>query len=157
MPTDDGGSAPQSPPSGPGIIGWGLSVFVVVLISLFLLYKNNSKNSPIQKSETTNQPLKTPIENSTGPPEQDAGDIRRSITADPQTPVDNATIKQDSIAPNPIVITTPLRVDSVSREVTQPPVASSLPRDTTVTGKKKKGAIGISEADYRIVPKKDKE
>jgi cytoskeletal protein RodZ len=157
MPTDDGGSAPQSPPSGPGIIGWGLSVFVVVLISLFLLYKNNSKNSPIQTPSTTNQPISTPVENSAGPPEQDAKDIRRSITADPQTPVDNATVKQDSIAPDPIVVNTPLRVDSISREITQPPVASSLPRDTTATGKKKKGVSGISEADYRIVPKKDKQ
>jgi cytoskeletal protein RodZ len=157
MPTDDGGSAPQSPPSGPGIIGWGLFVFVVVLISLFLLYKNNFKNSPIQTPSTTNQPLNTPIENTTDPPDQDANDIRRSITADPQTPVDNVNVKQDSIAPNPIIVNTPLRVDSISREITQPPVASSLPRDTTVTDKKKKGVSGISEADYRIVPKKDKQ
>jgi hypothetical protein len=158
MPTDDGGSAPQSPPSGPGIIGWGLSVFVVVLISLFLLYKNNSKTSPIQTPSTTNQPLSTPIENITDPPEQEANDIRRSITADPQTPIDNATVKQDSIAPNPIVVNTPLTVDSVSREITQPSVASSpLPKDTTATGKKKKGVSGISETDYRIVPKKDKQ
>ncbi|HEX8331327.1 MAG TPA: hypothetical protein VF622_01825 [Segetibacter sp.] len=155
LPTDDSGSAPQSPPSGPGIIGWGLSVFVVVL--LFLLYKNNSKTSPLQNSGTTNQQIIKPVENNTDPQEQDVREIRRSITITGQAPVDNATIKQDSMGTNPIVISMPSKVDSVTRDIIQPPVVSSSPKDTIATGKKKKGVGGLSESDYRIVPKKDKQ
>ena len=157
LPTGDGGSAPQSPSSGPGIIGWGLSVFVVVLISLFLLYKNNSKTSPIHNSATPNQQINEPVEKNADPPEQDVREIRRSITTTGQAPVDNATIKQDSVGANPIVINTPLKVDSVTRDIVQTPVVSSSPKDTIATGKKKKGVSGLSESDYRIVPKKDKQ
>lgn len=156
LPTDDGPpNPPASPLTGPGKwIGGG-----ILALLLFLFFFQNKEQTPA----SVNEPLiETPtINNGTGQPKQPPGN---STIANPQnnasssnsgdplltvpdsgntTSVPNFVPQPDSSAGTPLLLNVPKQQ--------LPPPKTNGPDST----KKRRGVQGITNDDYRIVPKKD--
>jgi hypothetical protein len=157
MPTDDGpggdGGGPVNP-SGGGMfpIQFGLSAFLLALISFYFLSQN--KTQPAVNTPVTSRPTIETIQ-------QDKPPDKKTQTYTPpvfQPPPGHSRgvlspRLEDSIA-QPLVNNTgvlPLPDEAVTTGIVAPPVA--LPKvDTLVPKKKGKGVSGITDNDYRIVP-----
>ena len=160
MPTDEGDSGGNSPqqPSGPGIMGWGLSIVIIAIITAFFIFKNKQQTKDTTDPVTTNEQTIQPAEQAEGPP----GSIIRSrekattvkpepIIAVPHTAQDSSTVAQPNLS-----TAAPGIQDSVVLPRSEPVLTFTPPKtDTAQPPKKRKGVSGLTDDDYRIIPKKD--
>lgn len=155
MPTDDGegGSSSQSP-TGPKIIGWGLSVVIIALITSFFISKNQPKTNPYKNNPGTTEKVLSPSIQNNSPPLQKDNSIKNTNN---HTVNQNASQKvvNDSAMQKSVVNNTLLADDSVRSNGPLPTISLSSPTivDTSLKVEKGKGVRGLSDSDYRIVPK----
>lgn len=155
LPTDDndGGNAPQFP-SGPRIIGWGLSIVIIALITTFFILKNKSKTKNTNNNSTTTEQVSSPAVQNNGPPLRDNSTIKRTSTP-LSTGGDNSVqvITNDSAAQQDLGIVDPVRNDTVQTNFPPPLVTAPPPKADTIAGVKKGRGMKVNDSDYRIVPK----
>jgi|SRR5215203_392119 len=159
LPTDDhdGGSAPQSP-SGPTIIGWGLSVVIIAFVTVFFLFKNKPSKKTNSGQPSSVQQTVSPNPQSNSPPLQKNSSLKKTTSAVGTNANNSLNVignDSSSIQHQPVTIV-PSVDDSVRRNVPPPFVKLSPPplADTmSVTKKKGRGMTGLSDSSYRIVPK----
>ncbi|HEY0058138.1 MAG TPA: hypothetical protein VGB56_03325, partial [Flavisolibacter sp.] len=134
---------------GAGTIGWGLSIFVIALISIFLLPRKDQKINgsnpviPVPKIQIPQNPALRKDEKSSSTKK---GQFHTAGSSEPaKLPIDSsvASTLNNLAVPN-AVDTTIARPEPL---VLVPPAPDS--------GKKKRGVSGLKDGDYRIVPKKD--
>jgi hypothetical protein len=152
LPTDDGGGTTPDAPSGPGMIGWGLSVVIIALITAFLINKNKPalKDSTIKLPATQNEQTTPALAPGTGPPPSDNS---RTFSNRPleQSVVNNEAPSDTTNEPR-VVSAAPTTVDSI--QVAAPGVETTAATTDTIPGvKKRRGVSGVTDEDYRIVPK----
>jgi hypothetical protein len=157
MPTDDGGGNNSGPDSPMPRIIIGGSVFIIIIafIAFFLNPKNNKQEQP--QIQNTTSPS-TPAEQVVKPPGEkksnNAGPLNDPKQQNNSLPVvfDNAT---DSTVADPFFGLTDSNRVQPNLTVQNP--LPDLPKtvDSVQQGKKKRGVSGITDNDYRIVPKKD--
>jgi hypothetical protein len=157
LPTDGGNNGPvPTKPSGPGALGWGLSIFVVALITAFLLYKKEPQTGKPanQNLPAATEQIQQPAQNTTAPPlpGRTTGTTNTEVRKEPANqPLNPAP---DSIVQQPVV-SAPLHApDSVKTLPAEPLVKAPTAADSVQTSRKKRGVSGITDADYRIVPTK---
>ena len=159
LPTDDGdgGSSPQSP-SGPTIIGWGLSVVIIALVTTFFLFKNKPSTKTSSEQPATIQQTVSPNAQNNSPPLQ-KGNTSNKTTNVVGTGANNSLINIDNDSSatqhRPVTIA-PSASDSVMNNLPPPLVTISpapLADTGTITKKKGRGMTGLSDSSYRIVPK----
>jgi hypothetical protein len=159
MPTDDGngGSSPQAP-SGPTIIGWGLSVVIIGLVTIFFLFKNKPSTKTNSKQPVTIEQTVSPNAQSNSPPLQKSSTSNKTtnvVGTGANNSLTNIGNDSSSIQHQPVTIV-PRADDSVRTNVAPPFVTVSPPplADTTSVAKKKgRGMTGLNDSSYRIVPK----
>lgn len=158
LPTNDGGGTnpSSSSPAGPGIIGWGLSVVVIALISIFLLVKNKKESNSKQTSNPVKETMEQPIRATKDRPPTNKDNQQSPVSSNNPVIDNRATVQADSVAQAPVANNSDSPdTSSINKAqplvVTQPPVE----KDTIPTGKKKRGVSGLTDNDYRIEPKKD--
>ena len=152
LPEDDGGGdAPQSP-SGPGIIGWGLSVVLVALITVFFISKNKTAGKEDSSPTTIVQPANTtlPAESPPGVTDPARGNNSPKNNAVPQTAAGTTDSAQQDLVD---ISATPQ--DSVFTKTDVPLITAVQPRQDTSAPVKKGKGMKLNEEDYRIVPKKE--
>lgn len=163
MPTDDGGTDPEprNPSGGGWVGGTGLFVFVVALVTIFFINKNQRKRAqtkpPVQIEQKANNvqlgdtlqkapDRSMPFESSR--PQAAAPGIPVGITP---TASDNAVNKDTTALYPPMVTTVDQKTPDTVRNVvtvTPPPVS----KQDSVKPKRTRGVPGITNDDYRIVP-----
>jgi len=153
LPADDGdgGSSPQSP-SGPGMIGWGLSVVIIALVTTFLLLKNKPQTKDNNNPPTITQQNDQPVQPSGGPPLPNKSSNKNpgSLTKQDPLPIEP---QNDSATQQNSLSTVPGAQDTVQTHLPAPDLTFQPPADTTPL-KKGKGMKDLKDEDYRIVPKK---
>ena len=158
MPTDDGGGntpAPNSPLNFGWLGGAGMFCIVAVLVSLFMITQSKDKG-PSSTTTTLQEASQRQADSvaSESPPLQ-GPQARRPNSISPSiatndsndviTPLDSNTTFNFSFPS--------LKNDSVQTQIS-PPVAI-VPQKDSVPPKRQRGVRGITDSDYRIVPKKD--
>lgn len=157
MPSDDGPSGSNGPqsPLPRIIVGGSAFVIIIAFISIFLLPKNKNQNQ--QQLPNAISPGLS-IEQTIKPP----GEQRKNI----ESPL-NQVKQQDNTLPvvmnnlSDSSLVMPSIIPPDSNKVTNNAlVQNPLPLppkiiDSVQQGKKKRGVSGISDNDYRIVPRKD--
>jgi hypothetical protein len=89
LPTDDGGGgSPLTPPSGPTIIGWGLSVFIIAVVTAFFLFKNKPEKNINSKQLPGIEQTVSPKTQNNSPPLQKTNSVNK-ITTPAITGADN--------------------------------------------------------------------
>ena len=159
MPTDDGdgGSSPQSP-SGPKIIGWGLSVVIITLVIIFFLHKNKPATKTTNDNSTTTEQTIQPSVQNNSPPAPGGNTINKTTT--PVTTGTNNTlpgVATDSVIQQNFTGVMSVADDSVQTNSSPQLVTTASPQmpDTTAQVKKGRGMKGLTDSSYRIVPKKN--
>lgn len=159
MPTDEGPGTPPAPKPRGWVPGKGFIVFVAAVITSFLIYFNQQKSKK--------NPLPVSI--------QDSGNIR-PLPASPviQEPDRSTEVKNNSSpirssdnttkeagpipAPLPAAIDSSRIIDSAGSvqlpKLNNSVIPTQVQKDS-IPVKKGRGVQGISEGDYRIVPKRD--
>lgn len=159
MPTDDGPGTPPAPKPRGWVPGKGLIVFVAALITSFLIYFNQ------QKSKKNPLPVSTPDSGNIRPlpaspvilePDRST-EVKNNRSPAPSS--DNPAKEAGPIpAPLPAVIDSSRIIDSAGSvqlpKLNNPVIPAPVQKDT-IPVKKGRGVQGISEGDYRIIPKKD--
>jgi hypothetical protein len=152
LPTNDGGG--NNPPSGPTGFGWyggaGLIVIAAAIITFFSVKKDDQRTeirvdsvNPSKVDSTEIRalaPVKNPDSKPTTTAPLDIGIVDSSIVV----PTDSAIFVQEPALP-------PIK-DSVVLANDQPK-NYSLSKDS-IPAKKSRGVSGITDSDYRIVPKR---
>jgi hypothetical protein len=155
MPTDDsdGGNTPHSP-SGPGIIGWGLSVIIVALVASFFILKNKPKTKDFTTNpSTTNEQIVSPSVQNNSPPAKDNTIKNVNVPVNTNNNSSVQATKEDSFSQQDFGYVNPI-ADSANTNLSPPLVTLTPPKtDTTSQVKKGKGMKGLSDSSYRIVPK----
>lgn len=159
LPTDDGdgGGSPQTP-SGPRIIGWGLSVLIIALVTTFLLLKNKSVSNTDTKSNNTPpvEQSNAPSVQNNSPPVQNNNNVNRT-TGPATTANDNlpAGIGNDSAVQQDLGVIVPPVVDTARTNMPPPSLTLITPQkaDSNLQVKKGRGMTGLNDSGYRIVPK----
>lgn len=170
MPADDGGDPPggeQTPP-GPGFYLGGFRLLILAAILVFLNTKPIPSTSdpaqpvvapalaPKQESQPVTPVSRGPAGDNTQPNAviQDredipltTGNIDSAGLADRSTPNDEI---QDSVVTDAV----PGNNSVLQNE---PPSRDVVPDSSLLPPKKKRGVPGITESDYRIVPKKNEQ
>jgi hypothetical protein len=158
LPTNDGGNGPApSKPSGPGAMGWGLSVLLVALVTTFFLLKKEPQTTTpsIQPSAPAIEQTTQPPQNSTGsPPPADNTKTTQNTIRQETAPVKRAVPPSpDLVVQQPVVSAPPFKgPDSANTTAIAPLVTAPVAKDSVQTGRKKRGVQGITNDDYRIVP-----
>jgi hypothetical protein len=164
LPTDDGpANPPATPTSGSG--KWLNRGFIIAAVAIVLIYLFNNRKQTIAPDDqpTINAPASNPTNNenpvrnnspgtnNTNAPQNNTSGVNTSI---PNTVnVDTATI-----APNmgPVqFVPDSNAVQTNTLPVVTPPLVTQQKNPPTDTTKKGRGVKGITDADYKIVPKKD--
>lgn len=156
LPSDEGdaGNGPQSP-SGPGIIGWGLSVVIIALVSTFFIIKNQPRSKEADSRPATTEQTIQPSEQSTGPPVQKNNTTKNSVPLKRDQPVDAPVAGRDSAAQQELGTAVPAVGDSLKTNLSSPSVTLSPSKtDSIPQVKKGKGMKDLKDEDYKIVPKK---
>lgn len=154
LPEDDGND-PGAGPRGGIFGGKGLFVFLSALIMTFFFYPNN-KNQNIESNlvlpgiETSAPVIKPPDE-----PIPIKSRANRSVSPK-NLPIDTTSsiapvFTQQAAEPPAVSLDDSIRSNVPSLVVTPAPIAG---KDST-DKKKSRGVKGLSDGDYRIVPKKD--
>ena len=157
LPSDDGGGntpAPKSPINFGWFGGAGLFCVTAVLFSLFMLTQSKDRE---RSTNTSSQEISTGQVDSTSaesPPQ--ATPRRRPPTA--LSPNITSNDSNTAFIPIDSSATVNQPFPTLTRDSSQvqfaPPVAIVPQKDTTPP-KRSRGVKGISDSDYRIVPKKD--
>jgi hypothetical protein len=153
LPSDDDEGGPHSPgPSGPGLVGWGLSILLVALVTTFFLVKN--KPNPIDKTVNPEpaQQIVTPAQKNNSPPP----DNKTKVTGSPVVTHANTPdpLADDSVVQANVSPILPVPNDSVQTSSIQPTLGGSVAQtDSSGPVKKNRGVKGLNDSDYRIVPK----
>lgn len=159
MPTDDGpggdGGGPVKPSGGQFPLYFGLSAFLLALISFYFLSQN--KPLPPFNTPATSTPIKETIQPDK-PPDRETVPYTTPVL---QTPPGYSKAKlsppfEDSVE-NPLENNTgalPPPEEIVTTRTAAPPAV--LPSADTLAPQKKKGkgVTGLTDNDYRIVPAK---
>jgi hypothetical protein len=157
MPTDDGqGGGTSQPPSGPGMIGWGLSVVIIALLTTFLLLRNRPKTREKFTPSTNTEQVISPSVQNTGPPRSnDSRNIKTSAPVNSRTDNPLSTSPTDSSGQRQMIAGEKPGADSTNTTMSPPIAATTAPQIDTpaVQPKKGKGMKGLNDSDYRIVPK----
>lgn len=158
LPSDDGdgGDAPPSPP-GPGLIGWGLSVVIIALVTTLFLLQNKPQTKDTIDTNTTTEQFLPPAEQSTGPPQPSTNTkLKTTAPAPSGEAAVTPAVETDSVAQQDVGLVLPGAADSVHTNLPPPSVSFVPPKtDTLPPVKKGRGVKGLKDEDYRIVPKKD--
>jgi hypothetical protein len=161
LPTDEGGgsSGPQSPDWRSILARTGPFAVIVAIITLIIVNKQKRKNQdPVQTrpfpSAQTTQPQKSGAnpQNKSGPvifP----GTAKQTSRPGVNQPGDSVLNRQPVIADNPFPLDSTVLQTSLPPQINPPLVVAPSPKDTIQ--KKPKGVKGLTDGDYRIVPKKD--
>ena len=155
LPSDENNSEdePQSP-KGPGIVGWGLSLLIIALVSTFLVLKNKPTVEDKSVPSTTREQLNSPSVQNTGPPPSSDNTTKRTPAANNKGSGSVPPPAFDS--PDRRLVTTPidLGMDSSNTKLTVPLVLAPPQKTGSVTQVKRgKGMKNLNDSDYRIVPK----
>ena len=157
LPTDDGGGntpAPKSPINFGWLGGAGLFCVTAVLISLFTLTQSkdrerstNTSSQEVSTGQVDSNAAQSPTP--TTPARKPSNAVLPNITSNDSN---NAFVPIDSNA----TTNQPLTIQTKDSPQAQgaPPVAI-VPQKDTAPPKRSRGVKGISDSDYRIVPKKD--
>jgi hypothetical protein len=159
MPTDDGdgGSTPPSP-TAPRIIGWGLSILIIALVTTFFLTKNKPAAKNNSEQPATIEQTVSPNAQSNSPPLQKDNTLNTNAPVNTGANNSFSDIGSDSVAMNNPLTDLPLTNDSAGTNSSSPSITLSPPpsADTSSVVKKKgRGMTGLSDSSYRIVPKKN--
>ena len=158
MPTDDGppgNNAPKSP-TPRIIIGGSAFIIIVAFISIFFLSKNKNQDQLQEQIQNTTSPS-TSSEQIVKPPGEKTNNATLPLNQPKQQdnglPIvfNNTT---DSSFVNPVVLPDSNKVlPNILVQNPKPDLPKTI--DSVQQGKKKRGVSGITDNDYRIVPKKD--
>ena len=159
MPTDDGPSGNNGPqsPSPRIIIGGSAFIIIVAFISIFFLSKNKNQNQQQQQIPDSNSPAVS-TEQIVKPPGEKTTNtetiLNQAKQQDDALPVVFNNLSDSSVV-NPI--TASIDSNKVLPNILVQNPLPDLPKtiDSVQQGKKKRGVSGITDNDYRIVPKKD--
>jgi hypothetical protein len=161
MPTDDdsGGGPASGIPPRTWIGGGALLIFLISLISIF--YNRTSKDevpqvipaNPVEIPDASIQPNEVspggnPVPQNIINPEPSSQE-QPANTIDPQPTPFPAQVNPD------IGIKDSLAADIVGPVLSPPVNPPPIAKDSVIPGKKSRGVKGISDNDYKIVPKKD--
>jgi hypothetical protein len=153
LPPDENEGGSHSPtPSGPGLIGWGLSIVIIALVTSFFLLKNKSDTIDKTVIQTPTEQIVSPSQQDNSPPpgNNTKASGRPAIT-DANEP---APLVADSVARQDVSPFSPFPDDSAHTTSLEPSSTGfSSVTDTTGQVKKRRGLKGLSDSDYRIVPK----
>jgi hypothetical protein len=160
LPADDGSGgdnpAPQAPSGGSNLLGQiGLFIGIVALLTFFIINKKN-KQENIQPS--INIPASEIIQTDSVPPDKapPANAIQMPLTPPTQNTITTPLpATPDSAFDNVIANTVMDSAVTDNTAVAQPPVATPLPAVIDSAPPKRRRGVPLSDADYRIVPKKD--
>jgi hypothetical protein len=163
LPTDDGSTnPPAAPTSGPR--KWLNRGFIIAAVAVVLIYFFNNRKQTITSNDqpTINAPVTTPNNNDNpvrnNSPGTNNAQTPTNNTSAPTTSSNGLPVDSNAIAPvtGPVL----LQPDSTTVQTNAPPVITpplvspqknALPDST----KKGRGVKGITDSDYKIVPKKD--
>lgn len=161
LPTDDGPTDPPTPKSGPR--KWINRGFFIVAVALVLIYLFNNRKQTITSNDqptitTPNAPV--PNEN---PVRNNSPGTNNTITPQNNAVAPTASptvLPVDSNTTAPVTGPLPLQPDSNkvntnAAPVFTPPVITQQKNNAPDSSKKQRGVKGITDADYKIVPKKD--
>jgi hypothetical protein len=163
LPTDDGpADPPAAPTSGPR--KWINRGFIIAAVAIVFIYFFNNRKQTITSNDqpTITAPVKTPNNNdnpvrNNSPGTNNANTPQNNSSA----PATSSTVLSvDSNATVPVKFPVQLAPDSNTVQTNAPPVINlplvtpqkNTPPDST---KKGRGVKGITDSDYKIVPKKD--
>jgi hypothetical protein len=161
LPTDDG---PTNPPAAPtsGPRKWINRGFIIAAVAIVLIYFFNNRKQTITSNDqpTITAPVTTPNNNESPVRNNSPG------TNNANTPQNNSSapttsstvLPVDSAAP--VTGPLPLQPDSTAVQtnaqlVITPPLVSPQKNTAPDSTKKGRGVKGITDNDYKIVPKKD--
>jgi hypothetical protein len=162
LPTDEGpANPPASPTSGPRT--WLNRGFIIAAVAIVLIYLFNNRKQAITSNDqpTINAPVTTPSNND-NPVRNNSPGTKNAIA--PQNnnsaPTTSSTILSvDSNAIAPVTGPALLQPDTAAKTnatpVFTPPVVTAPKNNVPDSTKKGRGVKGITDADYKIVPKKD--
>jgi cytoskeletal protein RodZ len=163
LPTDDGpANPPAAPTSGPG--KWLNRGFIIAAVAIVFIYFFNNRKQTITSNDrpTITAPVTTPNNNDNPVRNNSPG------TTNTQTPQNNTSapanastvLPVDSNAIAPVTGPVLLQPDTAAVKtnaapVFTPPVVTPQKNNAPDSTKKGRGVKGITDADYKIVPKKD--
>ena len=159
LPNGDGGGespAPQAPGGGSNLLGQiGMLIGIVALLTFFIINKQN-KQENIQPS--INPPATEVIQTDSTPPDKapPGNSIQPQMLQSNQTTATTPLpATPDSAFNNAVTNVTTDSTTTDNTAVAPPPVAAPLPVTADSTAPKRRRGVALSDADYRIVPKKD--
>jgi hypothetical protein len=157
MPTDNNGH-PPAPSVPPGAwIGGGLAIFLIALINYFFTNKqpfNPSINQQEQFKPNNEILIPAPQHNTPGRPENLPFQGTSSEPSLRQTDRNSDTALL--LPTENLPVTEIYTKEDTSNQMTKPLVETIIPPlKDSVSSRKSKGVTGITDDDYRIVPKKD--
>jgi hypothetical protein len=157
LPGDEGGAGTGSP-TVPPMVGWGLTIVILSLITAFFIYKNKPAATNLPDQTTPAQQTITPAQEVKPPPlKGDKPSVTTTTTESASLP-EPTVRQQDSMQAQDVVNSFTKAVDSVMKDISSPVVAANKVKDTIPAVKKKgKGVSGLKDEDYKIVPRKDNE
>jgi hypothetical protein len=163
LPTDDG---PINPPAAPtsGLRKWINRGFIIAAVAIVLIYFFNNRKQTITSNDqpTITAPVTTPNNNDNpvrnNSPGTNNSNAPQNNSSAPTT--SSTVLPVDSNATLPGTFPVQLAPDSNTVQTNAPPVVNpplvtpqkNTPPDST---KKGRGVKGITDSDYKIVPKKD--
>jgi len=155
MPTNDGGGN-TPPPKSPINFGWlggaGLLCITAIIISLFSLTQSSEREpSSTTSSQEVSQEQQDSFSNERPPP---SASPPRSPKASPNVTSNNPNSTVTSADSNTTTNVVPSLLKDSSQIQPAPPIAIA-PQKDSIPPKRSRGVKGISDSDYRIVPKKD--
>ncbi len=155
MPPDDGPTGGKSPSGGGSWRIAGVFVFVAALVAtLYFTNRKPTNNNPDKVIESP-ATITNPGNTFDKPPPRTVTPVQQFAPATDKDVLTNSPLLVDSSidrAPDQQSILVPdSRPDSLA---VSPPLAPPVFFPTDTTGKKRRGVQGITDDDYRIVPKK---
>jgi hypothetical protein len=163
LPTDEG---PTDPPAAPksGPTKWINRGFIIAAVAIVLIYLFNNRKQTITSNDqpTITAPVTTPNDND-NPVRNNSPGTNNTIAPvnDSTVPANASTgLTIDSNAIAPVTGPQPLQPDTAAVKtntapVFTPPLVTPQKNNAPDSTKKGRGVKGITDADYKIVPKKD--
>lgn len=164
LPTDEGPSnPPATPTSGPR--KWINRGFIIAAVAIVLIYlfNNRKPNLATDDQPTINAPVSTPTKNenpvrNNSPGTNNANTQQNNANGVNTSVPDNLNVDTTASAPpsGPVqFIPDSNALQTNTLPVITPPMVTQQKNPPTDTTKKGRGVKGITDADYKIVPKKD--
>ncbi|TWI78358.1 hypothetical protein IQ13_4043 [Lacibacter cauensis] len=163
LPTDEGpANPPAAPTSGPG--KWLNRGFMLAAVAIVLIYFFNNRKQTITSNDqpTITAPVPTPNNNDNPVRNNSPGTSNtqapQNNTSDPTNAITVLPVDSNVIAPvtGPVLLQPDTAaVKTNSAPVFTPPVVTPQKNNAPDSTRKGRGVKGITDADYKIVPKKD--